>query len=377
MNDVLSIQDVHPVEPPLQLDAAFQPELLEVDSLVRAGAARAVFRSDGDGTTVAVLDTGLNTTHRDFAGRVVAQRNFTPDNGGNPGDATDGNGHGTNVTGIISANDIHKGIAPGARIVAIKVLPNRGRGKFEYVRDALQWVIDNRIAYSISAVCMSLGDSGNYQSDARFRGDSIGRRLSALNAAGVACCIAVGNDFFSHNSVQGMSYPAIFRDCISVGAVYDAKEGSFYYKNGAIAYSSAADRITPFSQRLHSDVGGEFATDIFAPGAPVTSTGIGSNTRASVQHGTSQATPVVTGVVLLMQSYFKRVTGSLPSTNELREWLLTSAVEISDGDDEHDNVCNTGKAFARVDAYGALTACARQNAAATLIKAGIGRSLPE
>ena len=377
MNDTLSIQSVKPVEPPLQLETTFKPELLEVDTLVRASAARAEFRCDGSGARVAVLDTGLNTTHVDFAGRVVAQRNYTADNGNDASDATDGQGHGTNVTGIICANDIHTGIAPGAGIVAIKVLPNKGTGSFASIRDALQWVIENRTAYDISAVCMSLGDSGNYQSDAPFGSDAIAGRLSALNAAGVVCCIAAGNDFYAHNSEQGMSYPSIFQDCISVGAVYDANGPGFSYQSGAVAHSSAADRITPFSQRLHADPGREFATDIFAPGAPVTSSGIGSDTGVSVQHGTSQATPVVTGVILLLQSYYKRVKGYLPSAKQVHEWLLSGAVRITDGDDEDDNVVNTGKDFARVDAYAALTACARQNAAAAMIKAGIGLRAPK
>ena len=373
----LEIENVKSVDPPLKLETTFRPRLLEVDTLVRASAARAEFRCDGSGARVAVLDTGLNTTHVDFAGRVVAQRNYTNDNDSDANDATDGHGHGTNVTGIICANDIHTGIAPGAEIVAIKVLRNNGGGSFKSIRNALKWIIDNQNAYDISAVCMSLGDVGNYQSDGMFGSDEIGARLSDLNDAGVVCCIAAGNDFFLHQSQQGMSYPAIFRDGISVGAVYDANGPGFSYKSGAVAYSSAADRITPFSQRLHAATGGKCATDIFAPGAPVTSSGIGSNMGVSVQHGTSQATPVVTGVVLLLQSYYKRVNGFLPGANQVHEWLLNGAVRITDGDDEDDNVVNTGKDFARVDAYAALTACVRQNIAAELIKADIGLRTPD
>jgi len=89
--------NVQPVEPPVQFEKSqFGVELVQVDNLVRGSKARELFKVDGAGLTVAVLDTGLRTTHIDFAGRVVAQRNFTADNAANPADATDGQGHGTN-----------------------------------------------------------------------------------------------------------------------------------------------------------------------------------------------------------------------------------------------------------------------------------------
>ena len=372
MKETLYVEKVTPVIAPIQKTNLFLPELIQVNLLIRAAEARSAFNIDGAGTTVAVLDTGLRTTHVDFAGRVVPGRNFTADNGGNPADPADGNGHGTNVAGIICAGKVHTGIAPGARVVPLKVLSNGGGGDFSQIRDALQWVLDNRANLGISAVCMSLGASDNLSSDGGLGNDAIGARLKKLTDAGVVCCVAAGNDYFAHGSAQGMSYPAIFRQTFSVGAVYDADEGSFSYQSGAIAFSTAADRITPFSQRLHEKVGGECATDIFAPGAPVTSSGIASDTGTSIQHGTSQATPVIAGVVLLLQSYHLRATGRLPASADVRRWLLQGAIAIADGDDEQDNVLHTGLAFRRVDAMAALTACAKNLAANELIAAGAG-----
>jgi subtilisin family serine protease len=360
--DTLYQTKITPVDKPVQEERprfGVGLELQEVDRLIKASEARASFQVTGAETTVAVLDTGLRTTHVDFSGRVVAQRNFTSDNGGNADDVTDGQGHGTNVGGIICADGDHLGVAPGARIIPVKVLHNEGGGSFEAIRDALQWVIDNRDAFDISAVCMSLGDSGNYTNDTRFPGDAIQDRFRTLKGMNVACLVAAGNDYFPHNSQQGMGYPAIFRETISVGAVYDENEGSFSYSSGAVAFSTAPDRITPFSQRLHETLAAEARTDIFAPGAPVTSSGILNDHGESTQHGTSQATPEITGLVLLLQEFHKKATGRLPAVDDVVTWLRANAAEIFDGDDEDDNVEHTSQAFRRAEAPGALLAARR------------------
>ncbi|MDI9549269.1 MAG: S8 family serine peptidase [Chloroflexota bacterium] len=356
--------EIAPVERPIQFDEPQIAFLPEVDAFLWVSQARQAFNVSGAGLTAAVLDTGLNAEHVDFAGRVVAQRNFTPDNGGNPDDAADGNGHGTNVTGIIAAAGIHRGIAPGAGIAAVKVLSNRGGGDFRWIDAALQWVIDNREALSISVVCMSLGDGGNYTSDgfglfALLR-NSIRDKIRTLRAARTAVVIAAGNDYHRHDSRQGMGFPAIIRECVSVGAVYDAAEGGFRYASGAVAHSSAPGQITPFSQRLHESVSPDTYTDIFAPGAPVTSAGINGPQGESVQHGTSQATPVVAGLILLLQEFYRRATGELPEVSELVDWLRRGGVTIHDGDDEHDNVQHTGLDYVRADALSALDAVRRE-----------------
>ncbi len=353
--------EIQPVEPPaVQFDSPQVPFLVEVDEFVRASQARQRFKVSGKGLCAAVLDTGLNTQHVDFAGRIVALRNFTPDNNSDPNNVTDGNGHGTNVAGIVLAGGEHIGMAPEAGVVPLKVLRNNGGGSFAWVDQALDWVLQHHATHTIGAVCMSLGDGGNYLSDAPFASDPLAQKIAALRQARVAVVVAAGNDYFRHESKQGMGYPAIIRQTISVGAVYDAESGAFSYRSGAKAFSTRAGQITPFSQRLHQSVNRATRTEIFAPGAPVTSSGINGPHGESIQHGTSQATPVTVGVILLLQEFYQRYAGELPTIDQLTSWLRRGGVPIRDGDDEDDNVQHTNLTFLRLDAVRALNAAYRE-----------------
>jgi subtilisin family serine protease len=346
-------------EPPVQFPTRqIRIQDAEVDSLIRVIQARQSFQVTGSGLTVAVLDTGLRTTHVDFVGRVRSQRNFTTDNQGDVNDSSDGNGHGTNVGGIVVANGNHVGIAPGAGIVPLKVLSNSGGGSFDAVNQALQWILDNHTTYNITVASMSLGSETNDNDDAQFQQDETLRLIRQLRDLNIPVVVAAGNDYFNFGQ-QGMGYPAILHETVSVGAVYDANVGPFSSQNGARAFSTAADCITPFSQRLHESVNPNTRTDIFAPGAPITSSGIASDVGESVQQGTSQATPVTSGVILLMQEFFLRTTGKMPSLDTLVTCLRNGAVTINDGDDEKDNVPHTGKNFLRIDAMAALDAVRR------------------
>lgn len=350
---------IPPVDQLVQLDSPQLDFDIEIDNFLWVVQARNAFRVSGKGLAVAVLDTGLNTTHVDFTGRVLAQVNYTADNNGTADDASDGQGHGTNVGGLIVANGDHIGIAPEAGIIPIKVLPNQGDGSFDAIRKGLQWVIDQGDEHKITAVCMSLGDRRNYTSD-NFGADAIQQAIRTLRAKNVAVVIAAGNDYFKHKSQQGMAYPAICRECISVGAVYDADIGGFDYGNGLQAKSTRAGQITPFSQRLHRSVNSDTYTRIFAPGSLATSSGVNGNHGESIQQGTSQATPVTVGIILLMQEFYQRMVGKLPTVDQLLTWLERGGVPIYDGDDEDDTVTNTNLDFVRVDALSALDAVRRE-----------------
>ncbi len=351
-----NLRDIQPPEKPDQLgEFVIRPLLIEASSLIKAGKARDIFKVSGKGLTVAVLDTGLYVEHEDFIGAVIPGQNFS---GGDVANTSDLNGHGTNVGGIIVAHGRHRGIAPGARIVPLKVLSDNGNGNFEAVQKALQWVLDNRQKHNISVVSMSLGAYSNFKDDAQFNTDKVQKLIQDLRKVDVPVVIAAGNDFYAHHSEEGMSYPAIMRPCVSVGAVYDKAEGEFRYGDGATA-DSGVDRLTPFTQRLHPTTNATCYTDIFAPGAPITSSGNTGPHSESIQHGTSQAAPVISGVILLLQEFYLRHTGRLPSVDRVVT-ALRNGKRIFDGDDEQDNVTNTDKWYIRVDAYKALVSMQQQ-----------------
>lgn len=324
-----------------------------VNEFISANSARRIFDVTGAGLAVALLGTGLNVDHVDFAGRVAGKRNFTNDDDGDPDSVLDANGNSTSVAGAIVASGIHTGIAPQANIIPLKTL-QEGGGSFQLIHQALQWALDMKDRFNISVVCLPLGDGTNHASDDELGDDPIRESIRQLREQRVPVVISAGNDFFGNGSRQGMSYPAIIRECISVGTVYSKAVGPFSYGGGAKAFSTGAGQIAPFSQRLHETVNRPSRTDIFAPGAPLTSSGIDGPEGESTQHGGSQSTGVAAGVILLMQEFHQRSTGELPEVGEIVRWLRQGAVTIFDGDDEDDNVENTYLTYPLVDVTSTL-----------------------
>jgi subtilisin family serine protease len=115
--------------------------------------------ADGSGMKVAILDSGIDTDHPDFSGRIVAQACFC--SGCCPGGsnaAEDNNGHGTWVSGIIAGDgDVApRGALPNVQIVAVKVLAaNQSFQNLSSIISALDWVRVNHP--DVDAVNMSLG----------------------------------------------------------------------------------------------------------------------------------------------------------------------------------------------------------------------------
>ena len=332
---------------PIEGEAGIVPETSRSGPLVAVDDFRADARFagiDGSGYTVAVLDTGIDLDDPFFgpdangdgiSDRIVYQYDFADGDA----DANDIDGHGSNVSSIAaSSHGTYTGMAPGADIAALKVFADSGSGYFSYIEDALQWVITNADAYNIVSVNMSLSDSGNYDTPVGRYG--IADELATLASMNVVVVSASGNAFYEFNSIQGVAYPSADPNSLSVGAVYEGSYGSYNY-SGPVAYSTGADQITPFSQR------DDQLSDIFAPGAPITGAGAGSS--LVTMHGTSQAAPHIAGIIALAQQLAEQELGRKLTFDEVAQLLKGTGDTIIDGDDEDDNVTNTGLAFQRVN----------------------------
>ncbi|MCT7952936.1 S8 family serine peptidase [Ancylothrix sp. C2] len=332
-------------------------------------AAPAFADIDGRGYSAVILDTGIDLDDPYFgpdrdgngvADRIVYHYDFAD----NDADATDLNGHGSNVSSIVaSESPIHTGMAPGANIIHLKVFRNSGSGTFADIEEALRWVVENTERYNIASVNMSLSDSRNYNSPQNLYG--ISDELQEIVNKNVMVVSASGNSFYPFGSAQGVAYPSADPNSLSIGAVYDANIGPVSYGSGAIAYSTDADRITPFSQRH------ETMTTVFAPGAPIWGAGPGAGLIA--MHGTSQAAPHVAGIAVLAQQLAERDLGRRLTQTEFANFLKSSGVTINDGDDEDDNVINTGLDFKRVDML-ALGQAIVGNNAPVVNKSAFGQS---
>ncbi len=162
----------------------------------------------GTGVTIAVLDTGVDATHPDLAGRVLAGCQFLGGlNTGAPG-ANDDYGHGTHVAGIAAAlTNNGRGIvgaAPGVRILPVKVLDKTGRGYSSDIANGIVWATNN----GAQVINMSLG--GPSPSTAMTEAVTYAR------SRGVTVVAAAGNSALVDNAA---SYPGATEGVLGVGAV--------------------------------------------------------------------------------------------------------------------------------------------------------------
>ena len=307
---------------------------------------------DGSGFSVALIDTGLDTKHPFIAPNYLAGYDFV-DNDDDPYDFA--GRHGTHVAGTIGATDENFGVAPDVGLIGLRVLDRNGGGSFIKLQKALKWVLENREQYNITAVNISLG-TGFYTSESQVRGDILADDIQRLETAGVTVVAAAGNSYVTNSDKSNranLSYPAI-SSTIAVGAVWQNNTVSRYeWSEGSIDYSTGADRIASFSQRL------DVPNMIFAPGAIISSTVPGS--KIGDGGGTSQAAPHVAGSVTLLQEASLKFGGSLLTPEEVNEILYTTGDTVFDGDDEDDNVNNTNTSYSRINIYNAVSEVKRRS----------------
>jgi subtilisin len=228
---------------------------------------------------IAVLDTGIDMDHPDL--NVVGGVNCST---GSSYD--DGNGHGTHVAGSAAAKDDGVGVvgvAPGARLWAVRVLDDTGNGTWSSVICGIDWVTAR--ASTIEVVNMSLGGSGSAGSctDGGLR-EAICRSV----ASGIPYAVAAGN-----SRINVANYvPAGFPEVMTVSALADFN-GLPGGGAGSTCRSDQDDTLADFSNY-------GAGVDLIAPGVCIHSTWMsgGYNTIS----GTSMASPHVAGAAALYRS---------------------------------------------------------------------------
>ncbi|MFF4499710.1 S8 family serine peptidase [Streptomyces sp. NPDC001401] len=235
----------------------------------------------GKGVKIAVLDTGVDTEHPDFAGRIAATVSFVPGE-----KVDDGNGHGTHCIGTAAGPTNPRqgpryGVAPEAQILAGKVLNNEGFGNDGQILAGIAWAISQ----GAKVISMSFGSRVRPGELFPQTYENLAKRALKLGTVLVA---AAGNDSNRPGSIIPVSRPANCPSILAVAALDKALNPSFF-SNGAI-----------------NDQGGEI--NIAAPGRDVHSAAPDGGYR--VLSGTSMATPHAAGVIALLAQAAPKATAA-------------------------------------------------------------------
>lgn len=248
----------------------------------------------GRDVRLAVLDTGIDPGHPDFAGRIAGMEDFTGQG------VRDNNGHGTHCAGIAAgAGSKYRGVAPGALIYAGKVLHDDGSGFMSEVIAGLEWAVQQHVRI----ISMSLGGSGPCDGS-----DALSVACDAAVAQGVTVCVAAGN-FGPGASTVGP--PGCARNVITIGAAT---------KQGGIA--SFSSRGPTSDGRVKPDVVFP-GVDIVAARAQGTSMGTPVDALYTRASGTSMATPHASGAAALLYEAFPTLTPA-----QVKQRFMNAAVSL-------------------------------------------------
>ncbi|HVM25105.1 MAG TPA: S8 family serine peptidase [Candidatus Limnocylindrales bacterium] len=244
-------------------------------SLNRMRVRDAWAHTTGGSNVVAVLDTGVQANHPDLTGRVLPGYNFVSSNT----NASDDNGHGTWVAGIIAANANDgygiAGISWSDKILPVKIMNSNGTGSTSNLTSGIVWAANN----GATVINMSVGGFPYSQAVE-----------DAVNYAWNKGAVLVGAA--GNNNRREDFYPASYANVVSVSATQLDDEFSFWSSYGPKVEVSA-----PGSSIL--------TTNCTASSCP--NRGWGSHTHIS---GTSFATPNVAGVIALIKARYPSYTPS-------------------------------------------------------------------
>lgn len=251
--------------------------------------------TEGEGVTIAVLDTGCDLDHPDLQDAIVCAKSFVP----RQSIAEDGEGHGTHCCGVIAARkdgDGFVGVAPKASLLVGKVLGDDGGGAFSWITRGIRWAVES----GADIITMSLG--------APIATPDLHQAIHEAILAGKIVIAAAGNEGRMGGATVG--YPARYGSVISV-----ASHNRSMQRSG-------------FSSR-----GGE--VDFMAPGEDIWSTY--KKGGYATLSGTSMATPFVAGLAALILAKHKRKPSSatpIYNNEDMRNHLMRMAEHPSYFDPE-------------------------------------------
>lgn len=281
-------------------DAKVRAQLTESVPMIGAITASATYAVNGTGVKVAVIDTGVDYAHPDLGGclgaacKVISGYDYVNDDN----DPHDDNGHGTHVAGTIAANGTLKGVAPGATLLAYKVLDSFGYG---YNSDVIA-ALERAVLDGAKVANLSLGGAGTPD-------DPGSEAVDNATAAGMLSVVAAGNT----GAYQSIGSPGTARTALTVGATD---------KTWNIAYFSSRGYVVDGDAYL-------MKPEIVAPGLDIRSTvptsgAHGDPSRYKYLSGTSMATPHVAGAVALLLQWKPAQTPA-----QLKERLMNSARSVT------------------------------------------------
>ena len=224
----------------------------------------------GKGVKIAILDTGIDTTHEMFGSRIKLSKSFNSEG------VNDLNGHGSHCAGIAAGNGKYKGAAPDANLLNAKVLTSRGSGRTSNIIAGINWALDpdgnSSTDDGADIISMSFGGALT---------DLDGPLASAIREAinkGVIFVAAAGNCKRGCGGFFGVTMPGSMPEVITVGAVDD---------NNTAASFSSGDTFTNYLK-----------PDVTAPGVNIMSATKNDGYKSA--SGTSMSTPMVAGLIALM-----------------------------------------------------------------------------
>lgn len=244
--------------------------------------------------TIAIVDSGIDASRPEFAGRIAANVNLSQLSGNSAGD---GRGHGTFVAGIAAGKLTgHDGAAPNAKIVSIDVMDDQGMARTSDVIVAADWILANKAQYGIRVANFSLHSSVANS----FMYDPLDKAVERLWFNGVVVVVAAGNYGFPDRASGVPFAPGNDPFVITVGA-----------SDTGQSVSTNDDVAAPWSAYGYT-LDGFAKPDIAAPGrymvgpVPVGSTLYRERPDHIVEtgymelSGTSFSAPIVSGIAALI-----------------------------------------------------------------------------